>query len=849
MLVDVALPLPIPRVFTYRVDEEGVAAGARVLVSFRGRRVIGWVTGPGSEPPESARVRAVTAVLDREPAVTPELMRLCRWVADYYVAPLGQVLRAALPAVLSDTRRPAPAVRTRRILRITRELPSLQERDELFGRAQRQRACYEALEGLGGSAEVAHLTGQLGFSLPVLRGLVARGVAEFTEVEIERDPFAAMPVAPAPRLELTPAQRRARDALVEAARALASGRGAGGEEPDRRPFLLLGVTGSGKTLVYIELLREVVERQGRGAIVLVPEIALTPQTVARFRAHFGDRVAVLHSALSDGERYDAWRALRTGTRRVVVGARSSVFAPVQDLGAIIVDEEHETTYKQSDEAPRYHAREVAIMRAQMEGAVCVLGSATPSLESWHNAQIGKYRLLELPERVEGRPLPPVRIVDLRRAAALAPGRGEGGAPPRPSHPGEGGGTADAPPGPSARAGAATLPPSGRSDGAAPEPPAGHAAGQPRSAATLAASAAAGGEAGRGGAPSPRSGGAGGRGGSGDVLTPELVEAMRLRLERGEQIILLLNRRGYATFVQCRECGHVWQCRQCNVALTYHRSRRRLVCHYCFHEEPPPITCPRCASGDLSFRGIGTEQVERAVIEAFPAARVARMDVDTTSGKWSHHEILERVGRGEVDILLGTQMIAKGLDFPGVTLVGVVNADVGLHLPDFRATERTFQLLTQVAGRAGRGPLGGEVLIQTALPNHYAIRAALAHDYKGFAARELEERREPRYPPHRRLANIVISGTQEVAVQETADRAATWIRAFIRRELPGQVEVTGPAPCPIDRIRGRWRWHFLLRSQRAEPLGRACHALHEDFPLRAGRADLRLAVDRDPVALL
>ncbi|HEX7089029.1 MAG TPA: primosomal protein N' [Longimicrobiales bacterium] len=827
MLVDVALPLPIPRVFTYRVDEEGVAVGARVLVPFRGRPVIGWITGPGSEPPEPARVRAVSAVLDREPTVTPELLRLCRWVADYYVAPLGQVLRAALPTVLSDTRRPAPAVRTRRLLRITRELPSLQERDELFGRARRQRACYEALEGLGGSAEVAHLTGQLGFSADVLRGLVARGVAEFTEQEIERDPFAATPVAPAPRLELTPAQRRARDALVEAAVALAPGRGAAGAgEPDRRPFLLLGVTGSGKTLVYIELLREVVERQGRGAIVLVPEIALTPQTVARFRAHFGDRVAVLHSALSDGERYDAWRALRSGTRRVVVGARSSVFAPVQDLGAIIVDEEHETTYKQSDEAPRYHAREVAIMRAQMEGAVCVLGSATPSLESWHNAQIGKYRLLELPERVEGRPLPPVRVIDLRRPgpAAPAPGQGGGGAPP--SRPGA-------------------------------QPPLGHAAGEPRSAAALAGSAPARGEAiapARGeardaGAPSPRPGGAGGRGGGGDVLTPELVSAMRLRLERGEQIILLLNRRGYATFIQCRDCGHVWRCRQCNVALTYHRSRRRLVCHYCFHEEPPPVTCPRCASGDLSFRGIGTEQVERAVIEAFPAARVARMDVDTTSGKWSHHEILERVGRGEVDILLGTQMIAKGLDFPGVTLVGVVNADVGLNLPDFRATERTFQLLTQVAGRAGRGPLGGEVLIQTALPNHYAIRAALAHDYKGFAARELDERREPRYPPHRRLANVVVSGTQEVAVQEAADRAATWVRAFIRRELRGQVEATGPAPCPIDRIRGRWRWHFLLRSQRAEPLGRTCHALHQDFSLRAGRADLRLAVDRDPVALL
>jgi len=840
MLVDVALPLPIPRVFTYRVEEDGLAAGTRVLVPFRGRRLIGWVTGPGAEPVEPVRVRAVSAVLDREPTVPPDLLRLCRWVADYYAAPLGQVLRAALPTLLSDTRRPEPPVRTRRILRLTRELPSLQERDELFGRARRQRACYEAVEGLGGSAEVAHLTGQLGFSLAVLHGLVARGVAEITEHEVERDPFADVPAPPPPRFELTPAQRRARDALVAAA-AAAAGKGGeapgGGTEPDLRPFLLLGVTGSGKTLVYIELLREVVERQGRGAIVLVPEIALTPQTVARFRSHFGDRVAVLHSALSDGERFDAWRALRSGAKRIVVGARSSVFAPVQDLGAIIVDEEHEGTYKQSDEAPRYHAREVAIMRAQMSGAVCVLGSATPSLESWHNAQTGKFRLLELPERVEGRPLPPVRVIDMRGRPGPSPAPGEGGgvsAPP----PREAGGTASPLHLPGEGGGASTplLHRPGEGGGTS-------GGGAPATSPHLPG----------GGVPAPvphlPGGGTSGGGRRQEVLAPELVEAIRLRLERGEQVILLLNRRGYATFIQCRDCGNVWRCRQCNVTLTYHRARRRLVCHYCFHEEPPPITCDRCASGDLSFRGIGTEQVERAVIETFPTARVARMDVDTTSGKWSHHEILDRVGRREIDILLGTQMIAKGLDFPGVTLVGVVNADVGLNLPDFRATERTFQLLTQVAGRAGRGPAGGEVLIQTSLPNHYAIRAALAHDYKGFAARELEERRQPRYPPHCRLANVVISGTDEIAVQEEADRAAEWARAFIRREARGEVEVTGPAPCPIDRIRGRWRWHFLLRSPRAEPIGRTCRALHERYTVRPGGAQLRMALDRDPVALL
>ncbi|MGH7464116.1 MAG: replication restart helicase PriA, partial [Longimicrobiales bacterium] len=532
----------------------------------------------------------------------------------------------------------------------------------------------------------------------------------------------------------------------------------------RRPFLLYGVTGSGKTLVYIELLREVVQRQSRGAIVLVPEIALTPQTVARFRAEFGDVVAVLHSALSDGERYDAWLALREGRRRIAIGARSAIFAPVRDLGAIIVDEEHEASYKQS-EAPRYHAREVAVVRAAATGAVCVLGSATPALESWHNAQRGKFELLRLPERVEGRPLPPVQLVDLRverKAEAAAPVK----------------------------------------------------RGRPL------------------------------------VIANALTDALNDRLLKGEQSILLLNRRGYATFVQCLACGHVWHCEQCNVSLTYHRGRRRLVCHYCLHEEAPPTLCSECRSEDLAFRGIGTEQVEREVAELFPHARIARMDVDTTSAKWSHHEILGRVGRGEIDILLGTQMIAKGLDFANVTLVGVVNADVAMNLPDFRASERTFQLLTQVAGRAGRGPRGGLVLIQTALPQHYAIQSALAHDFDTFATRELEERAQPEYPPHTRLVNIVVSGTDERAVQDAVDEVASQVLELLRRHnAQGLVVLTGPAPCPIDRIRGRWRWHFLLRGRSASVLGEACRQLQLRHELKPGRTALRMIIDRDPVSLL
>jgi primosomal protein N' (replication factor Y) len=379
------------------------------------------------------------------------------------------------------------------------------------------------------------------------------------------------------------------------------------------------------------------------------------------------------------------------------------------------------------------------------------------MESFYNTRSGKYTLLELPERVAGRPLPAVSVIDLRTEFRT--------------------GTRDR-----------------------------------------------------------------------VILSDPLVAAIHDRLARAEQTILLLNRRGYATFVQCRDCGEVWLCKQCNVSLTYHRARRRLVCHYCFHEEPPPSHCNHCGSGDLSFRGVGTEQVEREVADTFPAARIARMDVDTTSARWSHHEILGRVERREVDILLGTQMIAKGLDFPGVTLVGVVNADVAMNLPDFRAGERTFQLLTQVAGRAGRGDREGLVFVQTALPQHYAIRCALEHDYHRFAERELSERNKPRYPPHTRLANVIISGTDERSVQDATIEAADWATQTIGRAGTRTISLTGPAPCPIDRIRARWRWHFLLRSEQPAALGSICRILHTRYRVPK-KADLRMIIDRDPVTLL
>ena len=753
--VEVALPLPLFHPFTYRVDTEPrypLVPGTRVVVPFRNRRAIGICVATASPPPARGVAKAIVDVPDAEPALDGPMLALCRWIADYYAVPLGVALRTALPALLTGAAAPIPARKTHRIAVLREDEPSLLLRDQLFARAPRQREVIDYLASVGGRSPVGHLTTHLGCSPSVLHALVDRGLVSIADEVIERDPFSRRARPAASDHTPSPAQRAAIDALTAAA--------------PGDVFLLHGITGSGKTLVYIELLREIVDRRGQSAIVLVPEIALTPQTVDRFRAVFGDRVAVLHSALSDGERYDAWLALRSGAKRIAVGARSAIFAPLRDVGAIIVDEEHEAGYKQG-ESPRYHAREVAIVRARYAGAITVLGSATPSLESWSNATSGKYRLLTLPDRVAGGRLPAVEVVDLRKRT-----------------------------------------------------------GTPM--ASLAAPVST----------DPFS----------SVISVPLESALRDTLGRGEQSIILLNRRGYASFVQCEACGDVATCPHCSITLTYHRTPERLVCHYCQHQEAPHATCRRCRGSTLRRRGLGTQQVERLLAERFPAARLARMDVDTTSGKWAHAEILDRVGRGEVDILLGTQMIAKGLDFANVTLVGVIDADVGINLPDFRASERCFQLLSQVAGRAGRGPKGGRVFIQTRLPGHHAVQCAVAHDYARFVATELGGRSTPPYPPVARLANIIFSGTNEAATAGLAEEGSAWVRRLMEaREIPG-IQVIGPAPCPVERIKNRWRWHVLLKSRNAGALTRLGQYFVRRFAVPA-RDGLRVAFDRDPVALL
>jgi primosomal protein N' (replication factor Y) len=797
----VALPLPLATPYTYRIPEtmgDRVVPGARVVVPVRRRELIGVVVEIVDHAP-SGNLRDILAVPDVEPALSPALLSTASWMAGYYGAPLGLTLKSVLPGgmwgesqvmvalrngsrsmgglagevidwlakrggevavstvarafkrplwdvlerlhrVEAVTLRVQPpdtdaAQLTERTLALAGSRPTLIERDTLFKRRPRQRELYEALEGLGGSAPLRHLAEHLGFSDSVVSGLVKQGLARTGESELVRDPFAGSP-AVSPPTSLTDDQ----SAALAAVERIQPGEGA----------LLFGVTGSGKTLVYLEAVRRVLERGG-GAIVLVPEIGLTPQTVSRFRGAFGDEIAVLHSGLSDGERADAWRLLRRGERRVAVGARSAVFAPVAHLGLIVIDEEHEASYK-NGETPRYHTRDVAAVRARLEGARLLLGSATPALETLARTE-SRLALLRLPERVASRPLPPVELIDLRAAPKVE--------------------------------------------------------------------------------------------GTGPVAWSVALDgAVTGALARREQALLLLNRRGYAAFLQCPDCGEVWQCPRCSISLTVHRSPGALRCHYCGHEEPLPFTCRVCANPVQQMRGVGTQQLERMLVERYPEARIARMDLDTTSTKWSHQRILGGVERGEIDILIGTQMIAKGLDFPNVTLVGVVDADTGLYLPDFRSAERTFQLLAQVAGRAGRGPKGGRVLVQTRHPGHHALVRAAQHDADGFLQEERALRQLPPYPPEVSLVNLIYSGPDEPEVGRRAAGLADWCSALVSKHgLP--LNVLGPAPCPLARIKDRWRWHVLLRGP-SDDLGRVVRYAARRLK-REGK--IRLVIDRDPVSLL
>ncbi|MCM2258334.1 MAG: primosomal protein N' [Vicinamibacteria bacterium] len=700
-IVSVAVPLPVQAPFTYRVPDElpSPVAGCRVLVPFGAQRVVGMCLGPAVTPPAGTKLKALMEVVDEQPLVAPPLLELAAWVAEHYLAPPGECYRLILPP--AGGRRGAALADTAAGFKHDRVAVLLDASVATRGVAQREALA--RLAAAGGRARVADLARDRAAIRGALEALAARGAVEFESERVVRSPVGLPALPERERPELTDEQAVALSAICAAL-----------DRGGFQPFLLHGVTGSGKTEVYLRGVERTLET-GRGALLLVPEIALTPLLVRAAAARFGDLVAVQHSELSAGERHDQWWRIREGDARVVVGARSAVFAPVRDLGLIVVDEEHEAAYKQ-EESPRYHGRDVAVMRARFEGAVALLGSATPALESWSNALSGKYERLSLRKRIGSFGLPRVEIVDRRDAL---------------------------------------------------------------------------------------------RAGDSPILTAPLREALELRLSRGEQSLLLLNRRGWATSLLCRECGEPLGCPRCSVALTLHERGALARCHYCGHDVRAPDACAGCKGVYLRLTGFGTERVLEAVQAALPTARVGRLDRDTAQRRGAVANLLHDFERGLLDILVGTQMLAKGHDFPKVTLVGVVDADVGLGLPDFRAAERTFELLTQVAGRAGRAELAGEVILQSHRPDHYALRLACDQDYEAFYARESEFRRTMGWPPFASLVNVVVRSRDAEAGRKEAGTLAEALRAAAQRRF----RVLGPGAAPLARIKDEHRFQIVLRGPR------------------------------------
>jgi primosomal protein N' (replication factor Y) len=798
---DVSIPAPLDQPFTYALPEtlrHRARPGCRILVPFGPRKLTGVILRVHSDAPSMA-TREALRLIDSEPVLDAELLSLGRWIANYYCAPLGEVLRTMLPLAadvrqgkvwsLTDSGRDAarqlmldasPDDPTARILAMLEKRPlsaaylakslplaekqirSLErrgfiaaeqttvERDPLRASSaslrvellpaaatgslkKPERELRAFLELHPGSHNLKDLEDTVKDASVAARSLARKGVVS---LKPEMAGIASGPVRA--RHAMNPAQEAA---FTEIAQAIAARK--------FHAFLLHGVTGSGKTEVYLNAI-EATLAEGRGALLLVPEIALTPAMAGQFFSRFGDRVAILHSAFTDRERSDQWRRIRSGAAPVVVGTRSGVFAPVQRLGLIVVDEEHDGSYKQ-EETPRYNGRDVAVVRAQAAGACVVLGSATPSLESRYNAERGKYTLLELPGRIEERPMPTVELIDMRQEFLETRKQ--------------------------------------------------------------------------------------------ETFSRKLLDAIGARLANGEQTIVLLNRRGFSSFVACRSCGERVQCINCSLTLTYHKRDRRLLCHYCGYAEKVPSVCPKCASNHIYFMGLGSERVEEELHRAFPAARIARLDRDTVTGKRHYETILQGFREGSYDILVGTQMIAKGHDIPNVTLVGVVSADVGLGMPDFRAAERTFQLLTQVAGRAGRGNVPGIVLIQTVNPDHYAIRMAAAQDYQAFYEKELNFRRMMSYPPFSAMANILVRAEKK----ELAMRMSTDL-GLLLTPPPEKLRVMGPAEAPVPRLKAEYRYQFLIKAAGRKALNEAMQQVRR-FALDRKWPATALVIDVDPLTLM
>ncbi|HET7578246.1 MAG TPA: primosomal protein N' [Bacillales bacterium] len=805
MIAKVVVDVPASgtdRLFDYTIPEKFkglVEKGMRVAVPFGPRKIQGFVVGIEEESDAERKLKPISEVPDVEPVLTEELLKVGSWIAErttcFTISALQAMLPAALkaaykkeirivsenaddlpdevvelfsggqpvfwetvsaehPDMLSSIQRcirsgllevihhvrDRTSKKTERIVRPNAEKPVLtEERDALSNRANKQKQLLSFFIDHPEPVAVKDLTQTLSITRSTVKTLVHKGLLLEEQREVYRDPYADRDYGKTEPLQLTEEQQSVIGPILAAI-----------ENEVHETTVLHGVTGSGKTEIYLQAIERVLGK-GEEAIVLVPEISLTPQMVSRFKGRFGSRVAVLHSGLSRGEKYDEWRKIQRKEVSVVVGARSAVFAPFTNIGIIIIDEEHESSYKQ-EEQPRYHARDVAIYRGSLHDCPVILGSATPSLESYARAEKNVYRLSSLLERINRKAMPGVEIIDMREE----------------------------------------LRNSNRS-----------------------------------------------------MFSSLLYEKLRDRLEKGEQSVLFLNRRGYSTFMMCRDCGYVTECPHCDISLTYHKKANALKCHYCGYQQPLPNECPSCESSHIRFFGTGTQKVEEELGKVLPEARVIRMDVDTTSRKGAHEKLLNRFGEQKADILLGTQMIAKGLDFPNVTLVGVLAADSMLHLPDFRAAERTFQLLTQVSGRAGRHELPGEVIVQSYTPEHYSIELASQHDFRTFYTREMRERQVHRYPPYYFLALVTISDPDLTKAAGTAEK----ITGFLKQQLSSQAIILGPVAAAVPRIKDRYRYQCMVKYKREPGLHESFAKIVEHYGKAGRHKDLQISVDMNPQMLM
>ncbi len=734
-LARVVFPEGVDQAYDYRIPARlgpHVMPGKRLRVPLgRGNRLrVGYCVQVHAGELGSHRLKDVESVLDETPLLTPAMLRLTRWMAEYYLTSWGKVLEGVVPAGV----RAAAGTRVQTLFSVS---PQIAARGTQLKLPVKQACVLQTLLKAGRPLTLRELTQRARCTGGPVKSLHKKGLVQTQQQRLGADRHIQEVVEPHQAVDLNSTQQAALGAIISAL-----------HRGQHETFLLHGVTGSGKTEVYIKAIEAMI-RFGRQAIVLVPEISLTPQTQRRFRSRFS-AVAVLHSHLTDAERNWHWQRIARGEVTVVVGARSAIFAPTPHLGMIVIDEEHDGSFKQ-DSLPRYHARDVAKQRAEMESIPLVLGSATPSLESWSMTLNRQAQLLSMPQRILDLPLPDVLIVDLRHEFQQRFHRGS--------------------------------------------------------------------------------------------ISRRLHQAIRQAIQADEQVMLLLNRRGFATHIQCPACGHVVKCPACELALTHHREGEKAICHYCDYTMPAPRVCPECRFEGIRYGGLGTQRLEAEVRSQFPTASILRMDSDTMRRPGSHEESLTRFRRGEVQILVGTQMIAKGLDFPNVTVVGVINADTALHLPDFRAAERTFQLVTQVAGRTGRGHKGGRVFVQTYNPDHPAIQSAERHDYLRFAAQELPIRQQFGYPPYGAMIRIIFRGSQVAQVAELADELAVRLEPLAK---DGHCRLLGPAPAPIEKLRGKYRYHLIVQTPQLEPVRDILKTAQQQLK---SSSDLQWQVDVDPLEML